>query len=185
MIFPILFALLLARIKKYALKPLLTAYALYPFAVLTLFSVFLQASVFLHNYSLIKYAAYFKSVYLFSLIIPFLVYKLHKPGLAGAALIVAGTLLNKLVIVQNGGKMPVYATLSKLTGYYNESIFQTADSLHIAGGPTTKLKFLTDYIDVGYSILSIGDVLIHTFVFIIIYYVIVELNSRKAADIQL
>jgi hypothetical protein len=178
MLFPILIALVLAKIRKYELKPLLKAYTLYPFALLTLLLIFFQTSVFFHNYTWIKYASYIKTVYLLSLVVPFLAYKLFKPGIVGAALIFLGTFLNKLVIRQNGGKMPVYATLSKVTGYFNEGLLST-DPLHCAGTPGTKLSFLSDYIDIGYSILSIGDVLIHAFVFIILFYTIKELNLKK------
>ena len=45
----------------------------------------------------------------FSLVIPFLVYKLYKPGFAGASLIILGTLLNKLLSAERR-QMPVYAT---------------------------------------------------------------------------
>ena len=184
MIFPILFALLLARIKKYRLRPLLTAYAFYPFVLMTAALVYFQACVFLHSYAWIEYAAIIKTAYLASLFIPFIVYRLYKPGLAGAGLIVAGSLLNKLAISQNGGKMPVYATLSRLTGYYNEEVFRTVDALHTAGDSSTKLKFLTDYIDIGFSILSVGDLLIHSFVFIIVYSSIKILNEKEHAEIQ-
>ncbi|NLA85920.1 MAG: DUF5317 domain-containing protein [Clostridiales bacterium] len=177
MIFAILFALVLAKIKGYKLKPLLRVYALYPFAFLTAVMIYFQVCVFFHNYSWIKYAGYIKSIYLFSLVIPFLVYKLYKPGLVGALLILAGTFLNKFAIWQNGGKMPVFATLSRLTGYYSEEAIKTADNLHSIGDASTKFKILTDYIDIGYSILSIGDLLIHSFALIIMYYVIKEVNS--------
>jgi hypothetical protein len=176
MIFAILFALALAGIKGYGLKPLLKAYSLYPFAFLTVLMIYFQACVFFHDYTWIKYAGYIKSVYLFSLVIPFLVYKLYKPGMLGAALILIGTVLNKLVMWQNGGRMPVYATLSRLTGYYSEAAVRTADTIHSVGDVSTKFKLLTDYIDIGYSILSIGDIFIHSFAFIILYCVIRELN---------
>ncbi len=102
------------------------------------------------------------------------------PGMAGAALMILGTLLNKFVIWQNGGKMPVYASLSRLTGYYSEEAIRTADKIHSIGDDSTKFKFLTDYIDIGYSILSIGDLLIHAFVLIILYYVIKEVNNKTS-----
>jgi hypothetical protein len=108
-----------------------------------------------------------------------LVYKLYKPGFYGSACIIIGTILNKFVMSQNGGKMPVFASLSKLTGYYDESVFQTIDNVHIVGGETTKYKFLTDFIDIGFSVLSIGDVLIHAFAFIVIYSVIREIMKRQ------
>jgi hypothetical protein len=178
MIFAILFTLAFAALKRYKLKPLVKAYALYPFALLTLVTVYLQVCVFLHDYRWIKYASYIKTAYLISLLIPFLVYKLYKPGLVGAGLIILGSALNKFVIWQNGGQMPVYATFSRLTGYYSETAIQTADTLHSVGGPMTKYKILTDFIDIGYSVLSIGDLFIHSFVVIILFYVIKELNRK-------
>ena len=43
---------------------------------------------------------------------------------------------------------------------------------------STKLNFLADYIDVGFSVISPGDVLIHSFTTIIVFCVIVKLNRR-------
>jgi hypothetical protein len=108
-----------------------------------------------------------------------LVYKLYMPGLLGSALIITGTLLNKFVMMQNGGKMPVYASLSKITGYYSDSAISYVDNIHIIGTHLTKFKFLTDFIDIGWSILSVGDLLIHSFTFIIIYNIIKDINKRQ------
>lgn len=179
MIFAILFALALAKLKGYKLKPLLKAYSLYPFAALTIVLVYLQVCIFFHDYTWIKYAQYIKSVYLFSLVIPFLFYKLYKPGLIGAVFIIFGTFLNKFVMFHNGGRMPVYATLSKLTGYYSETAINASSAIHVTGDASTKYKFLADYIDIGYSVLSIGDLFIHSFVLIIIFYVAKELNNDQ------
>lgn len=180
MIFSILFALALAKLKGYMLRPLLRTYSIYPFMVLTIIMIYLQLCIFFHNYTWIRYAQYIKSVYLVSLVIPFLVHKLYKPGIIGALLIILGTFLNKFVMSHNGGRMPVYATLSKLTGYYSETAMKASD-IHVVGDSSTKFKFLTDFIDIGYSVLSIGDVLIHSFVFIILFNVIKELNSKQSA----
>ncbi len=184
MILFLLFALILAKIKDYKIKPVLTAYALYPYAAAELFYVLLQASVFMHNYSFIRYTSIINSLYMYTLIIPVMVYKLYKPGIIGSIFMIAGTLLNRLAMSSNGGKMPVYATLSKLTGYYDPAAIQSVDNIHIAGDETVKLKFLTDYIDTGSSILSIGDVLIHSFVFIVIYYSIKEINRNRLTNIK-
>ncbi len=184
MIFAIIFALVLAKIKGYKLKPLLEAYSIYPFALLTVVMLYFQACIFFHDYDWIKYAGYIKSIYLFSLVIPFLAYKLYKPGLLGAGLIIVGTLLNKFVISQNGGKMPVYASLSKLTGYYNEKAIKTADAIHAVGDASTRFKFLTDYVDIGYSILSIGDILIHSFAFVIVFFVIKEIDINNKQEVH-
>lgn len=175
MFFFILFALLCVKIKGYSIKPILKAYPLYPYIFVEIMYMLLQVNMLWGNYDYIKYASIFKNVYLLTLIIPMIVYKLYKPGFYGSACIIIGTLLNKFVMSQNGGKMPVFASLSKITGYYNESVFQTLDNIHIAGNETTKYKFLTDIIDVGYSVLSIGDVFIHSLAFIVIYFVIKEI----------
>lgn len=177
----ILLAALCAKIKGYRITPVIKAYALYPYAVVEVFYLFLQVNIFKGNYSYVQYSTIFKNVYFYTLIIPILVYKLYKPGFLGSFLIIIGTILNRFVISQNGGKMPVFASLSKITGYYNNTAILTADNLHIIGDNATKYKFLTDFIDIGCSILSIGDIFIHSFIFIIIYNVIKEIN-KSAED---
>lgn len=174
-----LFAFIWSKIKGYKIMPVFKAYSLYPCVIVEFLYLFLQFNIIIHNYSFVKYTPYIKNAYLFVLIIPMLVYKLYKPGLLGSALIIIGTLLNKFVMMQNNGKMPVYASLSKITGYYSESAIQYVDKIHVIGTDLTKFKFLTDYIDIGWSILSIGDLLIHSFTFIIIYYTIKEINKRQ------
>lgn len=178
MILFMLLALAWAKIRGYKIKPVLKAYALYPYLTVELLYLFLQVNILLHNYSFIQYTAYLKSLYLYALILPMLYYKLYKPGLVGSGLIIIGTALNKFVMAANGGKMPVFASLSKLTGYYSETAILTADSIHIEGNVLTKYKFLSDFIDIGWSILSIGDLFIHLFTFIIVFYTIKECNIR-------
>lgn len=172
----ILVAIIIAKIKSYKIRPLLKAYPLYPFYFAELIYIALQVCIFFDIYTFVEYAKLINSLYMYTLIIPVLYYRLYKPGMIGSLLIVLGTLLNKFVMSQNGGKMPVYPTLSKLTGYFNEAAIQSADNIHVLGNESVKFKFLTDYIDIGTSILSIGDVLIHSFITIIIYYTIKELN---------
>ncbi|GAA0727765.1 hypothetical protein GCM10008905_25750 [Clostridium malenominatum] len=75
--------------------------------------------------------------------------------------------------------MPVFPTLSYLTGYATPDAFSKVDDIHVLGNSSTKLKFLTDIIDVGYSILSIGDIFIRVFVFIIIFNTIKHMNRRE------
>ncbi len=176
MILNLLLAIILAKVKGYRIISLRKAYSLYPFAIIELFYLFLQINVLLRNYTFIPYTAIINSIYLYTLLLPMLAYRLYKPGIMGSVLIVIGTSLNQFVMSQNGGKMPVYATLTKITGYYDASAIQVADRIHIIGDANTKYKFLTDFIDVGFSVLSIGDILIHCFITIIIYYVIKEIN---------
>lgn len=183
MIIYILLAILCAKKKGYRIKLMLRDYSLYPLFIAEMIYLFLQISVFAGNYRYIPYAGTFKTLYLYTLIIPIVVHKLYKTGFYGSLMLTIGSMMNKFVMSQNGGKMPVYATLSKLTGYFDEKVINTVDQVHILGNGATKYKILTDYIDVGYSILSIGDILIHALIFIVVYNTIKE-NSNKIIAIN-
>lgn len=169
MIFQVLLAVLVARLKGYPVGKTLAHYAFYPFYAVELLYILFQVNIFLSNFSFIAFAPYLKSASLYALLLPIFLFKLYKPALAGSGCIVAGTLLNNWVISANGGRMPVYPTLSYLTGYFSKAALEN-DTRHVLGSSATKLKILTDYIDVGFSVLSIGDVLIHVFVFIIFFF---------------
>jgi len=179
-LFTIILALLVAKVKHYSLMPIIKAYALYPLFLLEIGYWGLQATIFMHNYYFAPYASYVKSAYLYVMFVPIIVYKLYKPALCGSAFVLVGTGLNKLVMGVNGGKMPAYATLSRYTGYYNETPMLTPGNIHCVGTAATKLKILTDYIDVGFCILSVGDLFVHAFIFIILFYTIKSLNKIKA-----
>lgn len=181
MLFTIIAALVFSKIRHYSLKPLLKAYALYPLFLLEIVYWFLQATIFMKNYYFLQYASYVKSAYLFVLFVPIIMYKLYKPALVGSGSILIGTFLNRLVMNANGGKMPVFPTLSLLTGYYSEASMSAAqNNIHTVGTAATRLKILTDYIDVGFSVLSIGDLFVHAFTFIILFYTIKSLNNNLA-----
>lgn len=178
MIINMLLALAWAKIRGCRLKPVLKAYALYPYLCVELFYLFFQINIIFDNYFFVQYTRYIQNLHLYALMIPLFYYKIYKPGIIGSGLIVLGSLSNKFVMMHNGGKMPVFASLSKFTGYYNESAFGIADDIHVIGTELTRYKYLSDFIDVGWSILSIGDLLIHSFTFIIIYYTIKVLNKK-------
>lgn len=178
MIIYIVLAILYAKKKGYKIKPILRDYSLYPLFIAEMIYLFLQISVFNGNYDYIEYAAVFKTLYLYTLIIPIVVHKLYKTGIYGSIIMTIGSMMNRFVMSQNGGKMPVFPTLSKYTGYFSETPLGTVDQIHVLGNEATKYKILTDYIDVGYSILSIGDVLIHALIFMVLYSAIKE-NSNK------
>jgi hypothetical protein len=74
--------------------------------------------------------------------------------------------------------MPAFPTLSYLTGYVKQDVFTKVNDIHALGSSATKLKFLTDVIDIGYSIMSIGDVFIRVFAFIIIFSAIKKSNEK-------
>ena len=84
----------------------------------------------------------------------------------------------------NGGKMPVFPTLSYLTGYVNSRNLNLGGGIHVLGDGATRLKVLTDYIDIGYSVLSIGDVLVRVMGFLAVYATLRHF-AQKAASKEL
>lgn len=183
MIEVILITFLIAKIKGYKLKPLFKSWPIYPILAYELIYIFLQATIFLGNYSFVKYASIIKSFYLYLFLIPIIKYKKYYSAIIGCVFIFIGSNLNNIAIKANNGKMPVFPTLSYWTGYVKEDSFTRINDIHILGGSGTKFKFLTDVVDIGYSILSIGDIFIRLFVFIVIFNVIKEVN-KEASEID-
>jgi len=180
MIETILLAFLVAKLKKYKLGPLFKSWAFYPVILFTLLFVYFQVRIFQGDYSVLYYSSIYKILYLLSLLVLVIRYKQYIASLIGSCFVVAGSILNNTAIAANGGKMPVYPTLSYITGYIKPDTFEKADKLHVLGTSATKMAFLTDYIDLGYNVLSIGDVLIRVFTFIAIYCSIACINREKA-----
>lgn len=178
MIEVILVALLVAKIKGYNLKPFFKSWAMYPIFIYEMLYIFLQATIFLGDYRFVEYASLIKSIYLSLYLIPIIKYKKYYSSIIGCIFIFIGSTLNNTVIKANNGSMPVFPTLSYWTGYVKEDSFSKVNDLHVLGNSEIKLKSLSDIIDIGYSILSIGDIFIRCFVFIIIFNVIKEVNQK-------
>jgi hypothetical protein len=177
MIETILLAMLISKTKGYKLKPLFKSWAFYPTMIFTLFYVFLQINIFCGNYRFIKFSRLLETIYILTFLALIFTYRLYGSAIIGSLTIFIGSILNKLTIFANGGKMPVFPTLSYITGYAKPDSFTIVNDIHILGNDTTKLKFLTDYIDLGYSILSIGDIFIRFFTFIIVFSTIKYINT--------
>lgn len=177
MIETLLLALLIAKLKGYKLKPLFKSWAIYPILAYEMFYMFLTIKVFMEDYSLVKYSKMFTTFYLLCFLFLVIKHQLYNSAIIGSISILFGSALNKVVIAANEGRMPVFPTLSYYTGYSKRGSFPNVDNLHILGDGTTKFKFLTDFIDTGYCIMSIGDIFIHFFSFIIIYNLIKQLNN--------
>ena len=178
MIVEIIAVALLAWLKRFRLRYLLRTWTFYPILLTQLALVVAQFSLFTGWYGLVPLAAYLEPAIILSFFFAMFAFKLYQPAIAGCACIAVGTVLNKLAIAQNGGHMPVFPTLSYVTGYINPATFGTLDTLHVLGNAGTKLKFLTDYIDYGYSVLSPGDVLIHLYACIMLFALIRAVNTR-------
>lgn len=179
MIITILIALAIAKKKGLAIKPFIQSPWFYPLFALEFCYMSIQFFTYHGNYFFIPYASYLQKAFLYSLFLPIIRFRLYIPSFIGSMLIFVGTALNGIVIAANSGKMPVYASLSKLTGYYSELPIGSTDTLHCIGDEHTQFKLLSDIFDTGYSILSIGDLFIHSFTGIIVYYAIVQLNQAK------
>lgn len=177
LLFILIIPLIIAHIKKYNCKSIFRAYDLYPLFIVEILHLIFQINALIGNYSYVKYAELIQYAFNFTLLIPIIYRKLYYPAICGSGFVIIGTILNRLVINNNNGKMPVYPTLSRLTGFYKEGILsQGFDELHILMDSTTYLNFLGDYIDFGFCIMSIGDILIHSFIAIVVYYTIKDMN---------
>ena len=178
MIETILLAIIICKLKKYEIKPLFKSWALYPVIFLELIYLVFQINIFMGNYEILDKAYIFKNIYFLSYLFLVLKNEIYISAIVGSVFMVLGGWLNDLAIKANGGFMPVFPTLSYLTGYAKEGAFGLANDIHILGSSDTNLKILTDFIDIGYSILSIGDIFIRIFVFLIIYNSIKTLNNK-------
>lgn len=176
MILSILISYLLAKKRGFSARPVFHCIWLFPFFLVELTHMFFQWSVWHENYTYLPFASIIKKAYLYSLFLPILRYQLYKPALLGSCSILIGTLLNRIVIAANNGRMPVYPSLSYRTGYFSGVALSNYDSLHILGDSQTPFWWLSDYIDIGFGILSIGDLFVHSFTIIILYSTLKALN---------
>lgn len=179
MIETIIISLIFCKIKKFKIKPLFKSWAIYPVLFMELIYLVVQANIFMENYTLIKYVGVLKTLYLCSYLPLIFVYKQYISAIIGSGFVILGGFLNDIAIAVNNGYMPVFPSLSYITGYAKIDAFEKVNDIHILGSESTKLKFLTDIFDIGYSVLSLGDIFIRGFVFIIIYNVVKSLNVTK------
>lgn len=175
----IMISLIFCKVKGLKIKPLFKNWAIYPVMFMELIYIIMQVNIYLENYSVINYVGVLKTMYLCSYLPLIFKYNQYISAIIGAGFVIIGGMLNNIAISVNNGYMPVFPTVSYLTGYAKADSFSKVNDIHILGDSTTKLKILTDIIDVGYSVLSIGDVFIRVYVFIIIYNVVKLLNTTK------
>lgn len=166
---------LVAYIKKYNLRYAFATWELYPLYAVELIHIFFQINAYLGNFEFVRFSGVIQLAMNVTLLLPIITKKLYRTALIGSGCVFVGSLLNRTVISANGGHMPVYATLSRLTGFFREAALESADELHIMMSGATKLNFLADYIDLGFCIMSPGDIFIHVFVSAVIY------NTIKSA----
>jgi len=106
------------------------------------------------------------------------------PVVVGAICTAVGSKLNQIAVFYNNNKMPVFISNSWATGYAKADMFSRSlkyGDYHIMGNMYTRLIPLTDIFDAGYMSFSIGDVLVRSFAFLIIYYSIKASNRISAS----
>lgn len=176
----ILLALIYSKYKKYKIKSLFKQKEIYYVLGIELIYISVQISLFNQNYEWIKYANILKSIYLCTYLGLIFRHELYKEAFIGSGFVLLGGICNDIAIAANGGKMPVFPSLTYLTGYASAEGFekaqQVANDFHILGNEQTNLKCLTDIFDIGYSVLSIGDIFIRVFVVLIIYGAVKKIN---------
>ncbi len=136
MIETLLLAVLLAHKRGYALRGLRQAKLLYPIYLFEVVTLGFQASIFFGVYTFIPYAPIIKTTYMVALALPLICYQQYRACLVSAGCVFAGSILNNLAMAANGGKMPVYPTLSYLTGYVNTRNLDLGGSLRGGGDAT-------------------------------------------------
>lgn len=179
MIETIMISLIFCKIKKLNIKLLFKSWTIYPVIFMELIYLFIQINVFMDRYDFIKYVGILKVFYLCSYLPMIFKHNQYISSILGSVFVFIGGILNDIAIRANNGYMPVFPSLSYITGYANIEAFNKVNDIHILGDSSTSLKFLTDIFDIGYSVLSLGDIFIRGFVFIVIYNVVKYLNQTK------
>ena len=180
MILFILLGILVAAIRGKHPQKLLHEQSLLPLAAIEIVFWVFQIFSWCGDYRFVPYGEWLQTASVLSLLWPILKFRLYPQALTGAAMVCAGSVLNRIAMAANGGRMPVYPTLSRLTGYYREgAIAASGDVRQVLMSGSTNLNFLGDFIDVGFSVMSVGDLLIHGFVALIVYGVAVRLCETK------
>lgn len=185
MIETILLAFIIAKLKGYKLTPLFKSWTIYPIIGFELLYIFIEATIFHGNYTFVKYTYIIKPLCLYIFIILVFKYKQYKNAIIGSAFMILGGILNDIAISANNGKMPVFPYLSYMTGYAKSDSFVKVSDIHALGNAATKLKYLTDIFDTGYCIMSIGDIFIRFFPFIIVLGSIKYANRKKINDLNI
>ncbi len=181
MLFFILIPLLIAYIKGYRVLDVFRKVDLYPFLLTCACHGVFILCAWAGNHTFVRYAELLQHAMILTLLVPILRRRLFTPTMVGVGLTLIGSVMNRAVISANGGKMPVYPTLSEWIGYYKDGQLNgSIDELHVLMDGSSRLPFLADYIDIGFCIMSPGDVLIHSFAAVIIYYTITSVCPRPA-----
>ena len=182
----ILIPLIIAYCKGYRAHRVFLVCDLYPLLATVLCHGVFIVFAWCGNHYFVQFAPWLQRAIILSLLLPILRRRISLPAFFGVGITLIGTLMNRIVINANGG-MPSAPTLSKLTRFYRDGQLESGliDSIHTLFNDSVRYPFLANYIDLGLYILSPGDVLIHSFASIIVYYTIKAVCPKKeTTDVQ-
>lgn len=172
--------LIITLCKGYSLRRLCRCRELIPLLIACIVHAVFITFAWCGNHTFVQYADWVQRAMILALIPPILRHRLILPAFVGVGMTMLGTVMNHIVVNANGGKMPVYPTISKWLGYVKlEQLDGSIDSFHILMDSSSKFPFLADYVDLGVCIISAGDVLIHAFASVILYYTIKAVCPKK------
>ena len=179
------------KYKQYSVKQLFKHWSIYPPLLFVIFYLYLEYTMFVQNYYFLPYSHIIKTAILLSYIPLVIIYQLYEnpkyinnqffslvtsPMMKSSLCLIIGSLLNKIATYCNHG-MPTYPSISYWTKYIkpgNEFI----DSIHIIGTPYSALIPICNIWDLGYTIISIGDLIIRFYVFLILFNAI-KISNKK------
>lgn len=172
--------------QKYNTKALFKNWAIYPPLVMLGVYIIVEIMIFCDNYWIVQYGNLIKQITLLTylgLIIQYQLYNsmyqkykgkgiigfLTSPVVLAFVCLFFGYFLNYLAVQANLGHMPVFPSNTYFTGYTDVESF-TKDGFYVLGDQNSKVIPLCDSIDIYYSNLSIGDLFVRAYIFIILFF---------------
>lgn len=146
-----------------------------------IFYMYMQFRIFNNHYELLRYSDIIKYGTIGCYFIMAYKNKIYQSiGVAGIIMTI-GLILNWIVIQENGGYMPIYPTWTLESGYTDLNVVGVNGDYHIlgTGNPNIKLWWLADIWDIGYCIMSNGDVLIRIGMGILLFFSIKSNYYKK------
>ena len=178
------------KYKQYSIKQIFKHWSVYPPLLFVLFYLYLEYTMFVQNYYFLPYSYIIKTATLFSFFPLIITYKLIEnpkyinnqflsiltsPASKAGLSLWIGSSLNRLALYYNNNKMPTYPSISYWTKYIKPDGF--IDGVHIIGDAYSNMVLLCNTWDLGFTVLSLGDVIVRIFPFIILYHSIKRSNK--------
>ena len=178
--------------QQYSIKYILYHWSIVPPLLFVLFYLYLEYTMFIQNYFFLPYSHIIKIATLLSFFPLIIKYKLFEnpkyinneylnlitsPMMKSGLCLIIGSLLNKIATHFNSGYMPTYPSVTYWTKYIKPGS-SFIDGIHIIGTPYSKLIVFCNIFDWGFTVVSIGDLIIRFYVFLILFNAIKKSNQK-------